>query len=196
MRLILTLVSFAVMLNARPMLLAQPNPEHEVLRVAVDDLVSPSSGIITKVIRAPAECIPEVIGFTSSVDCVDGKLTDAGRVKAAVATQKLADALGESVAADPGKELRSLRTPPTQLRPRYCPGVPESIAILISGPLVEVEPGVRWRVSLTRFSYPRQFECEGSGVVVEYEVARIGDTVRVISAELKRHYSGVHQRPG
>lgn len=63
--------------------------------------------LVAMLIRAPAEYISEVIGFASGVDCVDGKLTEGGRVKAAAATQKLADAIGESVAADPEKELRS-----------------------------------------------------------------------------------------
>ena len=191
----LTMIFLAATLYPGPGLLAQTNLERAVLKAAVDSLMPPSARIQAKVIAAPTQCTPEGIGFRNGVDCEGRRLTASGRSRAAAATQHLADAVGGQVSENPLQEIRSLRTTASELRPRFCSGVTEFVALLIPGPLTEVEPGARWRITLTLFTYPKRFECEGAGNVVEVEVARIGNTVRVLSTTLKRHYSGVYLPP-
>lgn len=195
MRSLLTIALLAATLHARSSMMAQTNAERAAMKAAVDTLMPPSSRVKVMVIAAPTECEPEGVGFNSAVDCQGRKFTASGRIRAAAATQNLATAVGGRVTENPLQEIRSLRTAGREVRPRYCSGVTEFVALLVPGPLVEVEPDARWRITLTLFTYPKQFECEGAGNVVEVEVARVGNAVRVISTTLKRHYSGLHLPP-
>ena len=195
MRRLLIMVFGAATLHAAQVAQAQTTDEREALSAVFGALIPPSSRGRPVVIQTPTECLPDFIGFTDTIDCQGGKLTATGQLRAAAAAQQFASAVGLQVAKNAVREIRSLRTPPRNIRAHPCSGQTEFVAVVVPGPLVEVEAGARWRVTMMMFTYPKEFECEGGGSIIEFEVARVGGEARVTSSAVKRHYSGAQMRP-
>ncbi len=195
MRPLLLVLFWAATLHAPRALQAQANDERAALTAVWGALMPPSSSGRPVVIKMPTECLPDFIGFTDEIDCQGGKLTASGQLRAAAATQQFATAVGLRVANNAVEEIRSLRTPSRNVRAHPCSGQTEFVAVVTPGPVVEVERGAVWRVTMMMFTYPKQFECEGGGSIIEFELARVGGEVRVQSTSVKRHYSGAQMRP-
>ncbi len=182
-------------LCAAPAAIAQTSLEREALKAALSHIVKSSSNVTSIRIASLTKCDADIVGFTITEDCADSSFTASGKARALAAAQSLADATGLKVSTSPLEEIRGLRTKPSGTRLRTCPEPYESAAIVIAGPLVELDPAGRWSITLSMFAYPLEFECEGHGLVLQMELVRDGERVRVVSSLLKRHFSGVHMIP-
>ncbi len=195
MRRLLLMVCCAATLHSPPTVQAQSSDERAALTAVFGALIPPSSRGRPVVIEMPTECLPDFIGFANEVDCDAGKLTASGQLRAAAASKQFASAVRLQVAKSAVQEIRALRTPPRNVRAHPCKGQTEFVAVVVPGPLVEVERGARWRVTMMMFTYPKLFECEGGGSIMEFEAARVGGEIRITSSAVKRHCSGAQMRP-
>lgn len=195
MRLILTIASLAALLNARPGLMAQTSIERAVLKAVADSLTAPSSNIKLLVIAAPEECMPEEIGTRKGIDCVGKRFTATGRLRAAVAAEGIAGAVGGRVTGNPMQEIQLFRIPASKPVFRFCFDATEFAALLMPGPLTEIEPDSLWYITVTLYKYPKQSECLGVGNLVAVGVVRVGNAVRVEFMDFKRLYMGIPAPP-